>query len=702
MIENEISGSANLHGVIVQAGAVNGGIHHHATAPSPPPAPHQLPPVPRHFTDREESHQALTEARGEGFRLAVISGIGGTGKTALASHWLRGQTLRDGQLYADLRGPAGSVDTPTVLRRWLRALGVHQPPADGEELIGLWRSVTANRQLAILIDNAASADQVRPLRPAGGVSVTVVTSRRTLWELMIDGAVLHPLGPLPPAAAVELLSQLAGRDRVAAEPRAASRLAEACGYLPLALSLAGARLASHPHRRLTASLDALTRHADTGPVRKDPARMAITTALDDSYEGLEAVGKRVWRHLGLLPTTDIDPDMTAAVCRLERAEASHLLETLADEHLLEPFATDAARPVRYRLGATVRAHARALAEQEDDEAVRTSVERRLCEWMLTIATQAQQRLTPSQATLRMQIADVASPPRDAVFDDDGGALAWLDSHQGNLFGVLQLAYMAEWDDLVWQLVDAYWPLFLRQHPYELWIKAHELGVAAARRIQNPAALRQMLNSGAIGLCSAELWQDAIAWYTESVQLAQEHGDVRDAGQALHGLGDCFLQSGEPLRAEQYARLAVTRWEECGYRRGVALATIVLGQIALAKGDPRTAGSHFRRAHTELLAVDDPFDASRALALLGHARVLDDVVERGLSELTTALRVLKERGSTLWQARTLEMLAGAYERRGDLEPARRCLQKGVELLAPIRPRDAQRLQQREQDLVRHGS
>ncbi|MEV7869171.1 hypothetical protein AB0P17_24475 [Streptomyces sp. NPDC088124] len=228
---NEIGGSAQLTGLAVQAHTVFGGIHHHVPA-APLPLPRQLPFLVRHFTDRDEDRLLLDVARASGACLFVISGIGGVGKSTLAAQWLSQQGHHDGEFYADLSGPLKPVTPAVVLRRWLRAVGIDRQPADLAELTGLWRSVTAARTVAVLIDGADDPAQVRPLLPAGAASSTVVTSRSGLRDLAVDGAVLHPLRAFSLPAAVQLLARMAGDHPIASAPEAAALLAEACPPAP--------------------------------------------------------------------------------------------------------------------------------------------------------------------------------------------------------------------------------------------------------------------------------------------------------------------------------------------------------------------------------------------------------------------------------------------------------------------------------------
>lgn len=683
MTANRIEGAAQLNGLIVQAGTVSGGIHYHQTAPHHP-LPRQLPPTTRHFTDRSEVARALDADYADGGTVTVISGIAGVGKSSLASRWLRQHSWPDGELYADLNSPTGPPVPETILRQWLRALGLESLPAAREELAGLWRSVTRHRRLAVLLDNAATAEQVQQLLPAGNGCVTLVTSRTALWTLAAAGARHYSLGPLSKGAALELLGRFAGAERIAAEPQAAARLVHACAHLPLPLALAGARLKARPAHSLAAAADALVH-----PHRRDPALMAITSGLTESYSGLEATAQSVYRSVGLLPVNLVDADMISAVCRLKRAEADRALEDLADEQLLEPRDPTQQQVPRYHMGAAVREHARALATRHEGPTEREDTVGRLCEWMLALATQVQQRLTPTQATLRRALP---SPTAPAAFDDDPAAMAWLEAHEHDLLGVLRAGVSIGADEVAWQLTDAFWPLFLRRHPYMLWAQAHEIGLAAARRVGNAAAVRQMLLSGAIGLSSAGRLTDAIDWYTQALNAAQAEGNTRDEAQALLGLGTCHHNAGQPEPAERHLTQAVTLWTSCGYRRGVALATILLGELSLAALQPRRALAQFADAHAILQDVDDPYDAARALALHGHAWVQLGEIATGIAELETALKVFAAASSTQWQARTLEMLGSAHRQRGDEEAARDCERRAADLVAVIRPADAERLRQ----------
>ncbi|MFI1408921.1 hypothetical protein ACH4Y0_03135 [Streptomyces sp. NPDC020707] len=637
----------------------------------------------------------MTGARTAGGRLLVISGIGGVGKSALATRWLSTQSLHNGgQLYVDFSGPEESIPSAVVLRRWIRAVGIGRPPATLGELTGLWRSVTATRAVDVLIDGATTPSQVRPLLPSGADSVTVVTSRTTLRELALDGAMFHQVQPFSQQAALQLLARLVGEEWIAVALSDALRLADACYRLPLPLVLAGARVASRPHHSVAATADALTRHAPLPHSHlEDSARMTINTALNEAYRALEEEHQRIYRWLSLLPVDYFDSGMIAAVCDLPEEHAEWGLESLTEAQLLEQHPAYVPAPVeateeqealiRYRMGGVARDHARSLVVEHDGEEDRVLVLRRLCEWILAIATQAQFRLTAAQATLRRSLM-VPLPAVESPFDDDAGALSWLESYESSLLGVLKAAEHARWDDLAWQLVDAFWPLFLRRHPYELWIQAHEIALAAARRLHNEPAVRQMLASGAIGLSAAGRRDEAIDWYAQALEAARAHNDVRDEGQALLGLGACHYEEGRPSDASPFLDQAIAVWESCGYGRGVALAMIVQGQMALAD-QPGRALNLFIQARTMMLDADDSYEAIRALVLQGHARVRTGDFGAGTQEMESALAALTAAGSTQWQARALELLGDAYR-----AAARSYYQRAAEAYLPVRWADAERV------------
>ncbi|MFD4634824.1 tetratricopeptide repeat protein [Streptomyces sp. NPDC058284] len=426
---------------------------------------------------------------------------------------------------------------------------------------------------------------------------------------------------------------------------------------------------------------------------KDRVRMGITTALCATYARLDADAQRLYRQLGLLPSDDVDPDMAAAACAIHEADAAWRLEVLADEQLLEPLADGGhpARPVRYRMSTAAREHACDLAAQQDSEQDRRDVRRRLCVWMLQIATHIQFRLTPAQATLRRTTEEPPAPVR-LPFDDDAGALAWLDSHQHNLLGILRAAESAGWHDTLWRLTDAWWPHFHFRHPYTLWAAAHEMGLSAARCANNPAAQRQLLASGAVGLAGASRWDAAVDWYTQLLAAARDSADVRDEGQAHLGLGRCHLQAGRPQEAKEQLAHAIARWQQCGYRRGIGLTLIVLGETALAQGMPDEALAWLERAWTLLLDVNEPYEAARALVLLGHAHILLGQSATGITEMETALEIITATGSIPWQVRTWELLAAAHQAAGDCERALHCYRRSAELYDLIRPTHAERLRQ----------
>ncbi|MBA9002530.1 NB-ARC domain-containing protein [Thermomonospora cellulosilytica] len=455
---NEVSGGA--HGTVVQVGSVGGDVNLHV-APAVPPVPAQLPAPPPYFTGRARELDRLTELSdaalaGGSPAVVVITGVGGVGKTSLTLTWLHRirSAFPDGQLFADLRAfTAVSAGVPRdpgeLLGRFLRALGVppERTPPDADEQAALFRSLLADRRMLIMLDNAATAAQVRPLLPGQGPVVVAVTSRRRLSGLAVDGAAFLPLAPLGQDGARQLLDRMLGMSRTRAEQGAADELAELCGRLPLALCTAAARLASRGHLPISRVVAELADESGRLAALGGEEGTSVQAVFDLAYRDLPPETAALYRLLSVHPGADFDAAAVAALAEVDDAEATARLEHLVDAHLLEA-GTDG----RYRLHDLARLHARQIAERADPADERAGAFVRLLEHYLATAVAADRVIIPE----RWRLGPYYERPPVVSFENVPAAIDWLETELANLTDLVQEAHDRGLHRQVWQVCEALW------------------------------------------------------------------------------------------------------------------------------------------------------------------------------------------------------------------------------------------------------
>ncbi|MEU3166854.1 helix-turn-helix domain-containing protein [Streptosporangium sp. NPDC006930] len=356
----------------------------------------QLPADLPDFVGRDEELAQLAEILDPGNRnprLAVLSGPPGIGKTALAVHaghrfssWFPG-----GHLYAALRGAtADPVDPVEVLAQWLRTLGVHGSalPTGVDAHAALFRDRLAVQQVLLVVDDVGGYRQMEQLLPTKDVAV-VVTSRLPLTGL--PGVSSIDLRPLPGPTAVELLCRVAGEDRVRAEPEAALDLVSACDGLPLAVRIAGARLAARPYWMV----ETLNERLADERKRLDELRhgdLAVRPGLHLAHQGLTPTAARVFALLGELGVPSFPEWSVAALLGVDPAVGAAVLEELIDARLLEALGPDQAGQLRYRFHDITRLYARERRESEIDQTEWTSALDRAATGWLALARKAQEHL----------------------------------------------------------------------------------------------------------------------------------------------------------------------------------------------------------------------------------------------------------------------------------------------------------------------
>ncbi|RGD58795.1 hypothetical protein DR950_14315 [Kitasatospora xanthocidica] len=668
VVRNSLAGAATVSGPVVQAGAIHGGLHLHGS--SALPTPRQLPPCPRRLVGREADLEALDDSLAAEAASAdvtvVVTGPAGVGKTALAAQWLRGLAGRfpDGQLYADLRGyaPGGPADPAEALGGFLRAFGVSPVPGSMAEGAALWRSLAAGRRIAVLLDNASTAAQVRPLLPGSDHTVVVVTSRRRLTGLGIDGAVFRSLGPLATEASAEILAERVGRSRVVDESDAAAEVVDACGGLPLAICLAAARIAARPVQSLAATAEILGRGADRlGALHADGE--AVRDLLDASYDVLRPDAARLYGLLGLLPFAEFTVEAAAVVADVDRVAADRLVDELMDVHLLEEVL-----PGRFRFHDLVRLHAQGHGAGLRDAQVGRAATDRIVDWYLASTTAAEAVVSPSHRTLPREYRTLpVHPARE--FADDTQALGWLDGERDRLADLLRWAPACGRNAATWQLADAMWPLFLRLRPARLWVEAHRIGLRAARADGDRRGELRMLTSGGNGLRNAGEAAEAARWFNEALDLAGELAQPLAQADALYGLSQTHRMTGRLDEAADCLREVVRIREAQDYLRGAALARLAHGEVLLLADRAAEAVTSIERAHRELASIGDDYEAARAIAFLGVAHTTLGGYDRADRCLQEALAGFRARLSGHWEARTLEFAGELEERRGRPAAAR---------------------------------
>jgi DNA-binding SARP family transcriptional activator/tetratricopeptide (TPR) repeat protein len=322
-----------------------------------PSVPRMLPPAVADFTGREDDVRDLREALLSGRHpVAVVSGAGGLGKTALAvnvAHQLAGE-FPHGALYANLRGSAHDepMDAGTLLGQCLRALGVDGTviPESVDERAAMFRTLVADRRIILVLDNVITDEQIAPALPSGPGNRVIVMSRQRIGASF--GAHALELNELTNDDALNLLSRIAGPARVAAEPEAATGICRCCGNSPLAVRIAAAKLASRPHWPLRKLLDDLTNERQRLDLLSH-GQLDVRASIGLSYRDLDSSAKVLFERLGDINVPHVTVWLSAALLDTTMPEAERLLEQLLDAQLLAADGFAGSWP-RYRLHDLVR------------------------------------------------------------------------------------------------------------------------------------------------------------------------------------------------------------------------------------------------------------------------------------------------------------------------------------------------------------
>ncbi|MDF8265614.1 AfsR/SARP family transcriptional regulator [Luteipulveratus flavus] len=638
-------------------------------APDPRPSPRQ-PSTPTQAVFQLPADVAdFTGRRGELGRLVdlaspaddtgppsvvVVTGAPGTGKSALALHAARELTDRfpDGQLYLDL---AGTSDAPreasALLAEILGSLGVsgRALPDEPAARSSLLRSLLADRRMLLLVDDAGSAEQVRPLIPPNGRSALVVTTRRLLTDLPAARHV--PLDPLDPASAYELLGRIVGRERVAREPDAARDIVRACGYLPLSIRVAGGKLVGRPHW----SLAVLRARLEDESRRLSELKLGdldVRSSVDLSLRMLPDEACRAFGLLGLLGPNDLPGWVVGPL--LDRDHADDVLDALVDANLVSLVSTDAHGQPRYRLHDLLRVRAVEWCRHLDTEELRAAVERVLATW-LHLVEGARRSLPPSPFHPPRGPAVRRPLPAHTVTQHVTDPFSWLDAERGTLLAAVGLA--ADWglSDAAWELAAGLSSYFDDRALLDDWRRSHEVALLATldNRLAQAALLRGLSQ---VHLYRSEL-DDAARLAERSLRLYRSIGHRRGQATALAGLVSAHRICGRPSVAFELLNQALELADDTD-RAFRAHLHCSGGMILLAQERHSEAWRWFR---TALVMAREEGDAHREAIVLRELSVL----QHRSGDSTAALVALAEALSILTRLEDERCVAFALGRRATI-------------------------------------
>lgn len=694
------------------------------------PRPNQLPADVVPFVGRrDELGSAVAAIRGTGIAGAtsrsapptvILVGPAGAGKSAFAvhlAHQLRGE-FPDGVLYADLRGTECPVAPSAVLAEFLRALGVPAAAVpdgvegvdDASERSRLVRSALADKRVLLVLDDASGAAQVRPLLPGTGGCAVVVTARVEIPD--IAGKRVK-LGVLSEPDALAMLAGLVGADRVVAEETAARMIVGHCGHLPLAVRVAGARLAARPHWALRQLSVALADERSRLDVLR-AGDLAVRASVELTLRGLAERAQRAFAVLGLLPPGTFPDWVLAPLLDTTTAEAADLLDMLTDVHLVEVIPAPANGDrygLRYCLHDLIRLLARERVAELAAVDRRAAVDR-LLSACLDLGRTADQRMdfgfveVPADPEPHWRLPPVV---RETVLRDPA---AWFAADLGLLASGVELAVAGNRPELAGALAGVLANYCEVNALYDAWRRTHENALASLA-IAGPAGGADAATSLVVemallrNLGELHTIQDryvrAVSYFESALTIAVRLENLDYQGAALSGLGflyrilgryDAALRSfaqasdiclrtgnrsglvyaqqgiatihrerGDLDRAERCLHASLARCREPEYLHGLALCQRGLGAVQLARGEVAAALRTLSSASAVGKRIG-PVDEAHSLRWLAEARMSNGEPAAALSTLERCRQVYEQTGNVFGRGLTWHSIARARLLAGD--------------------------------------
>jgi DNA-binding SARP family transcriptional activator/tetratricopeptide (TPR) repeat protein len=682
------------------------------------PVPRQLPAPPRWFTGRdtelarldqvptvEPDDDPLPSTTGSGTPpaatvvISAIGGAGGIGKTWLALAWAHQHTERfpDGQLFTDLRGYSPTeqpVTADAALLGFLTALGVapNRIPADPDTKAALYRSLVAERRMLIVLDNAATADQVTPLLPGSPTCTVLVTSRTRLASLIDRHGARHlQLDVLMPQEARTLLAARLGTDRVAAEPDAVDELVELCGGFPLALSITARTAAARPGRPLA---EIATELRELGLEMldhdTDPAA-SLPTVLSWSLRRLTDEHRTVFALLGIAPGPDTTLSAVVALTALPPSCARRALSALEEASLLER------RPHgRYAMHDLVRAYATTTALPND---VREAALARVMDFHLHTAHAADRLLDPYRPLLRL------GPPKPGVrthsLPDAAAAMAWLEAEHPTLLATQRAAaalahHHVTWH-VAWALSNFHFRRGLRHDRLAVW----QAGLAAAEHLPNPTI--HTLTHQLVGAAHDESGRhdEAIRHLDQALTLAEYHHDHFNQAETHRMLAWTWGQRRDNRQALEHATHALRIHRTLDNPVWEAKALNAMGWFAARLGSYDRARAHCRAALSLFPRPPPPPSGAAIRDSLGYIEHHTGHYEQAIRYYQQALTLLQEHSNIYQVSESLDGLGPPLAAVGQHSQARAVWREALKLYREQgRDTDVERLQRKLLDLDTH--
>ncbi|MGI5271618.1 BTAD domain-containing putative transcriptional regulator [Nonomuraea sp. CA-218870] len=582
-------------------------VSHRGPATAPPPdaaraaVPAQLPPDLAAFTGRLEqlgmldAYLSAADAHPAAARVSVISGTAGVGKTSLAVHWAHRVRRRfpDGQLYYNLRGySAHTAKTAAdALTGFLLALGVAPAsvPLDVEARSALFRSLTAERRLLVVLDDVISPEEVRPVLPANSGSAVVVTSRNDLSGLRVhDDALIVELDVLSTREAVTLLTRTLAPRADDTPAHLFEQLAELCARLPLALRIAAANISRGTYATVRDYVTALREGDRLAELAVDGAPgAAVEAAFALSYAALPPSTARLFRLLGLLPGIDFGVEAAAALTGSPVREIRRELARLATANLV-----DRVEPGRYRFHDLLRLYAAERATTLESPRRLTEARQRLYDWYLLSVRAAVERSHPHWG--RLPLASGPEGVRAMEFADLAAAARWLAREHGNLVAAVHAAARSGPRRSAWLLVDAMRSHFWASGNMTDWLSCARAAATAAEEEGEAAGQAAAL----LSLADAHAFhrrREALSLYEQAFELAVK-GDWRaGASSIVNNLGGHQARFGKLPDAVGTLRRGIELDEEDGRTAWLGVKHVNLAATYAQLGLLEDAHSHLLKA-----------------------------------------------------------------------------------------------------------